>query len=253
MFMSVCLISSVLHITAGCTLSGPEVTQITVYSGRLVMLPCSCSEPDAKPEYVRWTVNQGDHRDQEVWYITEKDDALYRCKINGSSFKDIRLHVKGCTLSGPERSEITASLGQSVILPCSCTETQAKPHSFTWTVGSMLTISEIWSSLGSNWSHVYRHRVQLSSNSPGDLSLLLSNFTHRDEGLYACKITTHNTTDHRLLFLTELKKGQGYSRRFPYSHIALIVFFTLPLTAGCYAWRTLKKKLCEDTAHQQHM
>ncbi|XP_041749082.1 butyrophilin-like protein 1 [Coregonus clupeaformis] len=233
MLMSVCLIRTVLHIAAGCTLSGPEVTQITAYSGQPVLLPCSCSEPDAKPEYVRRTVEAEPIREilairkssvsdeyrgrvqvfnnekhpgnlsLQLATITEKDDALYRCKINGSRFRDIRLHVKGCTLSGPECTELTASPGQSVLLPCSCTDPQAKPHSFTWSMGSRLAISDIWSSLSSNWNHVYRHRVQLSSNSsPGDLSLLLTNFTHRDEGLYACKMTSHNITAHRLIFLT---------------------------------------------------
>lgn len=105
---------SVLSVSIGCTLSGPEVTQMTAYPGKPVLLPCSCSEPDAKPEYVRKTVEaepireilgirkssvSDEYRSRWQVYnnekhtgnlslqlttITEKDDALYRCKINGS-------------------------------------------------------------------------------------------------------------------------------------------------------------------------
>ncbi|KAJ7999224.1 hypothetical protein DPEC_G00213230 [Dallia pectoralis] len=262
---------SILHITAGCTLSSPKVTQITAYSGQSVLLPCFCSETDAKPEYVRWTVetqpireilgirksypsneyrnrvqvfNQQQHPGNlslKLSNVTEKDEALYRCKINGSSFRDIRLHVKGCILSGPDHTVISAYPGQAVLLTCSCTELEAKPTSFTWTVSSRLAISVIWCSVTSNSSQVYRHRVQLSSNNvPGDLSLLLSNFTQRDEGLYTCQITGHQTRQHRLISLNDVRTEQECSSHIPYSHIASIAFLTLPLAAGCYSWRSFK-------------
>ena len=116
-----------LFVSLGCTLSGPELTEITVYSGQSVLLPCSCSDLQDKPGYVRWTVEStpmkeilgirrssvnDEYKDRMVTFnsadtpgnlsllvsqLTEEDSALYICKINGSLYRHIRVHVKGLT------------------------------------------------------------------------------------------------------------------------------------------------------------
>ncbi|XP_045076746.1 uncharacterized protein LOC123491026 [Coregonus clupeaformis] len=156
MWISLCLISSFLHITAGCTLLDTNNGEITVYSGQSLLLPCSCTEPHARPHRITWT------------------------KFNG------------CTLSVPEPTKVNGSPGQSVLLPCSCSETQAKPPSFTWTkLRDRQTPAII-----STQSDLYRGRVEMFNNtSPGNLSVLLSELTEDDQGWYRCGISETQMRD----------------------------------------------------------
>ncbi|CAB1350150.1 unnamed protein product, partial [Coregonus sp. 'balchen'] len=113
--------------------------------------------------------------------LLSHDDGWYRCQINGTEHSDIKLTVKGCTLSGPESRVVNGSPGQSVLLPCSCSKTQAKPPSFTWTkLGDRQKPAII-----STQSDLYRGRVQIFNNtSPGNLSVLLSELTEDDQEWY---------------------------------------------------------------------
>ncbi|XP_055754540.1 uncharacterized protein LOC129833763 isoform X5 [Salvelinus fontinalis] len=82
--------------------------------------------------------------------------------------------------------------GQSVLLPCSCSNTQAKPPSFTWTKLRGQQTPDIISTQ----SDLYRGRVELFNNtSPGNLSVLLSHVTEDDQGWYRCGISETQTTD----------------------------------------------------------
>ncbi|XP_046882599.1 uncharacterized protein LOC124471968, partial [Hypomesus transpacificus] len=176
--------------------------------------------------------------------LTEEDSALYICKINGSLYRHIRVHVKGCSLSDPGQLELRAAFGQAVLLPCSCSDPQATPSRLTWTVGSRLGVIEMWSTLSSKWSDVYRHRAVFSNSTSGDLSVLLSNFTKSDEGVYVCKIMTHNKTEQMLTFLS----GQQDSVPPAYSHIAVLLLFTVPLAVGFHTYNSVRKKQRGDSA-----
>ncbi|XP_029627275.1 polymeric immunoglobulin receptor-like [Salmo trutta] len=217
MWISVCLISSFLHITAGCTLSVANYGEITVYSGQSVLLTCSCTEPQAKPPSVTWTKlnqqpgkltkpsqdslyrgrvemfnnNSPGNLSVRLSHVTEDDVGWYRCQIS-HEYRDIKLTVKGCTLSDPRSRVVNGSPGQSVLLPCSCSKTQTKRPSFTWTkLGDQQTPEIILIQ-----SDLYRGRVEIFNNtSPGNLSLSLSHVTEDDQGWYRCQISETQLRD----------------------------------------------------------
>ncbi|XP_036438462.1 uncharacterized protein LOC118816062 [Colossoma macropomum] len=93
---------------------------------------------------------------------------------------------EGCTLENTEKVlKLTAFRGESVLLPCYCTDLHTKPKIFSWTKQNSETskLEEI-----SNNSGQYRNRVQLfDGHSPGNLSLLISHLTEEDGGSYWCE------------------------------------------------------------------
>ncbi|XP_042171373.1 polymeric immunoglobulin receptor-like isoform X1 [Oncorhynchus tshawytscha] len=218
MWISVCLISSFLHITAGCTIIVINYGKITVYSGQSVLLPCSCSKTQAKPPSFTWTKLRGQQTTEIIStqsdlyrgrvemfnsnspgnlsvllsHVTEDDQGWYRCQISREKYSDVELTVEGCTLSEPRSRVVNASPGQSVLLPCSCSKTQAKPPSFRWTKLRGQQTTEIISTQ----SDLYRGRVEMfNSNSPGNLSVLLSHVTEDDQGWYRCQISHEKYSD----------------------------------------------------------
>nr|XP_029502289.1 cell surface A33 antigen-like [Oncorhynchus nerka] len=218
MWISVCLISSLLHITAGCTILVTNYGKITVYSGQSVLLPCSCSNTQAKPPSFTWTKLRGQQTPEIIptqsdlyrgrvemfnstspgnlsvllSHVTEDDQGWYRCQISHEKYSDVELTVEGCTLSEPRSRVVNASPGQFVLLPCSCSNTQAKPPSFTWTKLRGQQTPEIISPQ----SDLYKGRVELfNSTSPGNLSVLLSHVIEDDQGWYRCQISETQMTD----------------------------------------------------------
>ncbi|XP_047674160.1 uncharacterized protein LOC113651831 isoform X12 [Tachysurus fulvidraco] len=200
-----------LHVTEGCRLKGNgETEQITAYTGESVLLPCSCTELHRKPEKFTWEkatyiwtqispesyeykerfqlVN--DHSSGNlsllISHLTVQDGGDYRCDVKGDEYRYIRLTVKGCSLKGNGGTEeITAYTGDSVLLPCSCTELHSKPETFTWKRNTD----------GNNWAQIspesdeYKERFQLvNDHSSGNLSLLISHLTVQDGGLYRCDV-----------------------------------------------------------------
>nr|XP_046167519.1 uncharacterized protein LOC124003374 isoform X3 [Oncorhynchus gorbuscha] len=125
-------------------------------------------------------------------HLTQDDQGDYRCTIEDSDnwdiARDIRLYVKGCSLSDSNQLEIVRSPGQSVLLPCSCNELQAKPHKLTWTKLSAIPLTK---------RDLYRDRVAMfnTESSPGNLSVLLSFITKEDQGWYRCTINNQDTRD----------------------------------------------------------
>ena len=90
------------------------------------------------------------------------------------------LGATGCTLSDQgEVVEVEAQPGSSVLLPCACTNQETKPKSFRWTAPNGREI---------HWH--YRGRAQLFhlTSAPGNLSLLLSDLTPEDQGVYRCEV-----------------------------------------------------------------
>ncbi|XP_037394068.1 junctional adhesion molecule-like [Pygocentrus nattereri] len=106
----------------------------------------------------------------------------------------IGLHVsEGCTLENRGRALfITARTGESVLLPCYCTD-HVPPDAFIWETEN--TDSNKWEEVSSE-SGQYRDRVQLfNGHSPGNLSLLMSHLTEEDGGLYRCEVKGSGYTD----------------------------------------------------------
>ncbi|KAI4872868.1 hypothetical protein NFI96_031561, partial [Prochilodus magdalenae] len=212
-------------VSAGCTLEDHQQRKgITAYTGGSVLLPCYCTDPQSRPETFRWKKystntqrweeisSESDQYRNRVQLVndhspgnlslliphpTEEDGGAYRCTVDGSGFTDIRLTVKGCTLTDKGQTRyVTAHRGGSVLLPCSCTELRAKPETFTWTKESQNSrnLERI-----SSVSGRYRNRVQLvNDHSPGNLSLLISHLTEEDGGEYMCDGVKSGYTDIRL-------------------------------------------------------
>uniref|UniRef100_A0A3B4E541 Ig-like domain-containing protein n=1 Tax=Pygocentrus nattereri TaxID=42514 RepID=A0A3B4E541_PYGNA len=87
---------------------------------------------------------------------------------------------------------ITARTGESVLLPCYCTD-HVPPDAFIWETEN--TDSNKWEEVSSE-SGQYRDRVQLfNGHSPGNLSLLMSHLTEEDGGLYRCEVKGSGYTD----------------------------------------------------------
>ncbi|KAK1784495.1 hypothetical protein P4O66_006613 [Electrophorus voltai] len=103
----------------------------------------------------------------------------------------------GCSLAENQKTDyITAYTGDSVLLPCCCTDPHAKPESFTWRKRN--TSGNTWDVITSE-SEQYRNRVQLgTAHSPGNLSLLISHLTEEDEGDYRCQTKGNKHKDVKL-------------------------------------------------------
>lgn len=92
-----------------------------------------------------------------------------------------------CTPSDSGVTKITAFSGESVLLPCTCTNTQDKPKSFSWETQSRRASKDgIYIDIFSVYE-LYRDRISLfNQTSPGNVSLLLSDLTEDDQGSYVC-------------------------------------------------------------------
>ncbi|XP_064202231.1 muscle M-line assembly protein unc-89-like isoform X4 [Anguilla rostrata] len=212
MLVCVWLVSSLIHMISGCSLSAPK--EVTGYTRDSVVLPCYCTEGQPTPNTARWLINLS-HSSIILWSypnnvddqykdrviisatpgnlslrlsdLTLRDKGTYRCEADGN-YRDISLTVKGCVLSDSKLIHITGFTGDSVVLPCACTDVQKKPEKIKWIVrpGDQRTI--IFSQSPPSVNDRYKHRVQvLDSISPGNLSLHLSDLTLSDEGTYRCE------------------------------------------------------------------
>ncbi|XP_035285929.1 uncharacterized protein LOC118233919 isoform X3 [Anguilla anguilla] len=93
--------------------------------------------------------------------------------------------ISGCVLSDSEPIHITGFTGDSVVLPCACTDVQRKPEQVRWTAhpGGQNTVI-----FPPSVNDRYKGRVQvLDSVSRGNLSLRLSDLTLSDRGTYRCE------------------------------------------------------------------
>ncbi|XP_073711471.1 polymeric immunoglobulin receptor-like [Misgurnus anguillicaudatus] len=204
-----------LHISAGCNLSN-EGQRIDVigYTGGSVLLPCSCDDPKSTVNTFTWeTVNVWKNVFKHEKYrgrlelfnktspanlsllisdLREEDEGNYRCTgphRSSHSFTDVFLTVKGCDLNRRTHTVyVTGYLGESVVLPCFCTEPLAKPDQLIWSFDiKSNNYEEIYPS-----EHIERYknrRKLLYQTNPGNLSLHLSSLTKEDQGVYQCSVS----------------------------------------------------------------
>ncbi|KAF4092124.1 hypothetical protein AMELA_G00017320 [Ameiurus melas] len=132
--------------------------------------------------------------------LREEDRGVYWCSTEKERIY-IRLYVKGCELvkkTGVER--VTGFTGESVVLPCVCTDLQDKPKSVKWEFNRINYFQEIYPEQTGH----HRNRVKLvSNNAPGNLSLLISDLTEEDQGKYTCSVQ-----DDRTYFRLSVKVGR---------------------------------------------
>ncbi|XP_053501160.1 uncharacterized protein LOC128620296 isoform X2 [Ictalurus furcatus] len=87
----------------------------------------------------------------------------------------------GCALSADNPGQITGHKGDSVLLPCSCSDLHSKPQIFTWRSYRTGHPTEVLN------DERYRGRLQLFNHiSPANLSLLISDLREEDQGVYRC-------------------------------------------------------------------
>jgi len=161
--------------------------------------------------------------------LRKKDEGSYRCEISVTNYTDIRVKIKGkwnifvwnpylskCSmcfllsvkssvnvnvslvvnvLSGCDLDQnkqtvaVTGHSGESVVLPCSCTELQDKPPQLTWTYTPLKHKTKPEEIYPNDQSERHRGRVKLLNETPpGNLSLLISDLNTEDQGEYHCSV-----------------------------------------------------------------
>ncbi|XP_076872260.1 uncharacterized protein LOC143522424 [Brachyhypopomus gauderio] len=136
----------------------------------------------------------------------------------------ILVHLcESCTVvKSSQAVHIRAHVGESVLLPCSCTNTHTRPERFTWEKYN--THTNTWDEISSE-SEQYRNRVQLgTAHSPGNLSLLISHLTKEDGGVYRCDLGGQEHTDR---ILTVEGSSDTFNKYFLIAIPVLLLFLGL--------------------------
>ncbi|XP_050994951.1 polymeric immunoglobulin receptor-like [Labeo rohita] len=200
------------HFSTGCIVSDDQDTiEITGYTGGSVVLPCFCADSQSTVMTFAWEFDTGNtwipvfedekYSGRRVLFnehsptnlsllITDlgmKDKGYYKCLSKQNTLKTVELKVKGCDLVEKGKTvDVTGYSGESVVLPCSCTELLAKPEQIQW---------NYWEKNKHEYEEIYpdediesyKNRVKLlNKTSPGNLSLHISALTTDDEGGYQC-------------------------------------------------------------------
>ncbi|XP_073688513.1 uncharacterized protein [Garra rufa] len=221
-----CTDACVLHFTQGCDISGHnKLTKVTGYTGGSVLLLCSCTEPQSTVNTFSWIHY---HKTEDQWIevfkdknymnrlklfnerfpanlsllisdLRKEDEGDYTCHTT-STHTFVRVTIKGCDLDQNKQTiKVTGYSGGSVVLPCSCTELQAKPEQLTWTFTPLkpgINPEEIYPREQSE-RHTGRVKL-LNENFPGKLSLQISNLSTEDQGEYRCSVSSQRHANIRL-------------------------------------------------------
>ncbi|XP_051742800.1 uncharacterized protein LOC127508683 isoform X17 [Ctenopharyngodon idella] len=208
-----CLFLFMLHFAEGCRLSSHgQSEEVTGYTGGSVLLPCSCTDPQSTVKSFTWYYTTGwikVFEDEKfkgrlklfnesspanlsllISDLRKKDEGLYRCQTLGRNYTDITVKIKGCDLDQNKQTvAVTGHSGESVVLPCSCTELQDKPPQLTWTYTPLKHKTKPEEIYPNEQSERHRGRVKLlNETSPGNLSLLISDLNTEDQGEYHCSV-----------------------------------------------------------------
>ncbi|XP_050994174.1 polymeric immunoglobulin receptor-like [Labeo rohita] len=215
-----------LHFSTGCIVSNVKQTKIiTGYTGGSVVLPCSCADPQSTVTTVTWEFQSSGNRWIPVFedekysgrrvlfnehsptdlslLITDlrtNDQGYYKCLTESNTFTYVDLKVTECDLvENGKTVAVTGYSGESVVLPCSCTELLAKPEQIQWMYFIAAKYKEIYPN---EQTGSYKNRVKLlNPNTPGNLSLHISALTTEDQGHYQCYISSHQAVSVRLTVL----------------------------------------------------
>ncbi|KAK9976545.1 hypothetical protein ABG768_021750 [Culter alburnus] len=210
-----------IQFSTGCILSNEyQIIEITGYTGGSVVLPCSCAHPQSTANTFTWQFDGGGRgwisvfEDEEysgrrvlfnerspqnlsllISDLRQEDQGYYKCETKQYTF--IHLTVKGCDLvqNTKKLNEVTGYAGESVVLPCSCSELLTKPEQIRW----MYYVEKVYKEIYPN-EKIERHKNRvklLNQTSPGNLSLHISALTAEDEGDYYCSVSSQ-TVSYRL-------------------------------------------------------
>uniref|UniRef100_A0A672NZ93 Ig-like domain-containing protein n=1 Tax=Sinocyclocheilus grahami TaxID=75366 RepID=A0A672NZ93_SINGR len=191
-----CLLLVKLSLSAGCYVSSHRKhKEVTGYTGGSVLLPCSCTDPQSTVKTFSWL-----YLKENPWPEVLKDDK-YKDRLkrfNESSPANLTLFISDLRkkdegfYSVPtflelglylkiKAAEVTGHSGESVVLPCSCTELQAKPEQLSWT----------FTPLNKNSEEMYPHEQK-------NLSLQILKLTTEDQGEYRCSVSSQQHVNIRL-------------------------------------------------------
>ncbi|KAM9496648.1 uncharacterized protein Hap1MRO34_000865 [Clarias gariepinus] len=135
------------------------------------------------------------------------------------------LHVtEGCRLEGNGDAKlITAYTGDSVLLPCSCTDLHNTPGTLIWRKYPNV---DDWVDISPK-SEQYKDRFKLFNyHSSGNLSLLISHLTVEDGGWYRCRISNNDFKDVSIK-VKETKTTSTQDRRPNAINIFLIIIIII--------------------------
>ncbi|XP_048011272.1 polymeric immunoglobulin receptor-like [Megalobrama amblycephala] len=203
-----------IQFSSGCILSNErQKIEITGYTGGSVVLPCSCAHPQSTVNTFTWRFDGGGrwipvfeyekYSGRRVLFnesspqnlsllisgLRKENQGYYKCETEGH-YITIHLTVKGCNLVQNTKATIavTGYAGESVVLPCSCSELLAKPEQIRWMYYVENAYKEIYPNEN---SEKHKNRVKLlNQTSPGNLSLHISALTAEDEGDYVCSVSS---------------------------------------------------------------
>ncbi|XP_051730796.1 polymeric immunoglobulin receptor-like [Ctenopharyngodon idella] len=203
-----------IHFSTGCILSDENQTkEISGYTGGSVVLPCSCADPQSTAKTFTWQFHSGKqwievfedkkYRGRLVLFnesspqnlslliseLRKEDQGYYKCMTERHSITSILLIVKGCNLvQNTKPNAVTGYAGESVVLPCSCTELLAKPEQIQWMYFVKNTYLEIYPN---EKIESHKNRIKLlNQTTPGNLSLHISALTAEDQGIYYCSVSS---------------------------------------------------------------
>ncbi|XP_056308777.1 uncharacterized protein LOC130220567 [Danio aesculapii] len=213
-----CFLLFMLHFTAGCDVSDHRQTKaVTGYTGGSVLLPCSCHDPQSKAQSInslyfnhrrnQWpeVLKEEKYKDRLKQFnqrspanlsllisdLSKEDEGDYQFQTSQISTL-IRVTIKDCDL---DLLEVTGHSGESVVVPCSCTELQAKPQQLTWAFTALKPRGKPEEMYPDEQSERHRGQVKLlNEGSPGNLSLHVSDLKTEDQGEYQCSVLTGNHT-----------------------------------------------------------
>uniref|UniRef100_A0A3B1KEU0 Ig-like domain-containing protein n=1 Tax=Astyanax mexicanus TaxID=7994 RepID=A0A3B1KEU0_ASTMX len=101
----------------------------------------------------------------------------------------VRFISAGCDLVNSGKiEEVTGFSGESVLLPCSCTNLHSKPSTVTWKFTSRESKTSADEEIYPNQNKQHRNRVRLTNQNSGNLTLLISDLTAKDHGVYRCSV-----------------------------------------------------------------
>ncbi|XP_067249422.1 junctional adhesion molecule-like [Chanodichthys erythropterus] len=207
-----------IQFSSGCILSNERQTiEITGYTGGSVVLPCSCAHPQSTAITFTWQFQHSGQQWIQVFEdekysgrrvlfnerspqnlsllisdLRKEDQGFYRCETK--QYTNIHLTVKGCDLVKNTKAVIavTGYAGESVVLPCSCSELLAKPEQIQWMYYVEKAYKEIYPN---EKTERHKNRVKLlNQTSPGNLSLHISALTAEDKGDYYCSVSSQKVS-----------------------------------------------------------
>ncbi|TRZ01693.1 hypothetical protein DNTS_006525 [Danionella cerebrum] len=201
-----------LNFSKGCVVSKVDLmTKITGYTGGSALLPCSCTQAPSKVNTFTWSYHshQWFHMLEDEKYrgrlvlfnqsssanlsllisgLRTEDAGVYKC-MSESTTTFIELTVQSCNLVRTEGTiDVSGQAGESVLLPCFCSELQATPEHTHWMYLLENVYKEIYpkEQIGR-----YKNRVELMNGfSPGNVSLLITDLTMDDQGIYYCAVSS---------------------------------------------------------------